>query len=69
MSTRIEAINLLDRLAVTETGEVISITDMFDDCGEWTEELDEVAAAVAGPSVNGLWFSIDATKYSSESTH
>ena len=49
----IEAINLHDRQALLTTGEVIPITELFDDEGDETDDPDEAVAFVAGRP--GLW--------------
>jgi hypothetical protein len=43
---RIEAINLGRRLALTDTGEQLPITDMFDEDGDRTDNPDKVVAVI-----------------------
>jgi LDH2 family malate/lactate/ureidoglycolate dehydrogenase len=43
---RIEAINLGRRLALTDTGEQLPITDMFDEDGDETDDPDKAVAVI-----------------------
>lgn len=43
---KIEAINLGRKLALTDDGVQLPITDMFDEDGDTTDDLDKVAAVV-----------------------
>jgi hypothetical protein len=60
--SEITAVNRSARLAVTDTGEVCEITNMFDRDGDETERSDEAVSAVAAlPS--GQWAAIDLTQF------
>ena len=43
---KIEAINLGKRLALTDDGQQLPITDMYDEDGDQTEDLDRVVAVI-----------------------
>lgn len=47
--------NLEKRLAVTESGETLTITNMFDEYGDETDDPDVCIAFVCGPTSQGLW--------------
>lgn len=52
----IEAINLVQRVALLDNGEVLVITRMFGGDGEDCEP-EEAISFVAGPDSNGKWYS------------
>lgn len=56
MTIYIEAVNLIARLVLTDTGHVYPITNFFDDYGDECEP-DEALQAVAG--ADGTWFTFD----------
>lgn len=52
----IEAINLVQRIALLDNGEILTITRMFDTAGDDCEPCDAVSF-VAGPDSLGVWYS------------
>ena len=55
------------RMAITEDGQTLPITNMFDadgdECddvdGDECDDVDDAVTCVAGPDKDGLWLSID----------
>ena len=46
-------------VAVTEDGQELPITNLFDQFGDDCADVDEAVSCVAGPDRDGLWLSID----------
>lgn len=59
----LDAINLRQRLALTEDQQVIPITNVLDAFGDETDNLDEAVAFVCGPTAEGHWISDDIATY------
>lgn len=57
--TEIACINLADRVAITEDGQNLPVTDMFDEYGDDCDAIEECVVCVAGPDSDGLWLTID----------
>lgn len=59
----LEAVNLRQRLALTETQEVVPITNLIDAFGDDTDIVEEAVAFVCGPTSEGHWISDDIATY------
>ena len=59
MSIEVACVNCAERAAITEDGQSLPITNLFDSNGEECEDVDEAVTAVAGPDKNGLWICIN----------
>ena len=55
----IALINLAQRTAITEDGQHLSVSDMFDEFGDDCDDIEDCVVCVAGPDTNGLWLTID----------
>lgn len=51
----IESINVKGRTAITNTGQAVPITNLFDGDGKETEDPEQALSFVAGSG--GIWFS------------
>ena len=47
------------RMVITEDGQTLPITNMFDADGDECDDVDDAVTCVAGPDKDGLWLSID----------
>lgn len=47
--------NFNKRQAVTESGETLTVTQMFDEYGDETDDPAECVVFVCGPTSQGLW--------------
>ena len=56
----VACVNCEKRVAITEDGQELPVTNLFDSDGDECEP-DEAVACVAGPDKDGLWLSIDLT--------
>jgi hypothetical protein len=65
----IESINLGRSLALTTTGEVVPITNMFDMDGDDTNDPAEAVAITAGPTASGEWLSDAVTNFNFNTKH
>lgn len=59
MSVEVACVNRSERVAITEDGQSLPITNLFDSYGEECDNVDEAVTAVAGPDKNGMWLCID----------
>lgn len=59
----LEAVNIRQRLALTEDQQVIPITNLIDAYGDETENPEEAVAFVCGPTMDGKWISDDIESY------
>ena len=59
----LDAVNLRQRMALTEDQQIIPITKILDQFGDETDDLDEAVAFVCGPTAEGHWFSDDIETY------
>lgn len=59
----LEAVNLRQRLALTEDQEVIPITNLIDAFGDETDKVEDAVAFVCGPTAKGHWISDDIATY------
>lgn len=57
--TEVSCVNLKERVAITEDGQSLPVTDMFDEWGDDCDDIEECAVCVAGPDSGGLWLTID----------
>lgn len=51
------AVHVANRLAVTDTGELLELTNLFDEFGEDTHDADRAVCAVGLSSAG--WFTVD----------
>lgn len=58
----IATINLARRIAITEDGQQLPVTDMFDEFGDDCDDIEECVVCVAGPDSTGMWLTIDFRK-------
>ena len=54
----VSMVNVFQRFAVLTTGEVLLLTNLLDDEGEETDNLDEAVSVVA-PMADGRWIAIN----------
>ncbi len=47
------------RMVITEDGQTLPITNMFDADGDECDDVDDAVTCVAGSDKDGLWLSID----------
>lgn len=59
----IVAINKFERIALTDSGEVLEITEMFDSDGDFTDDPEAALSGIA--PVSDKWVSIDFSKFDS----
>ena len=59
MTLEIACVNRALRVAVTEDGQELPVTNMFDGDGDETDDVDAAVTCVAGPDKDGLWLTID----------
>ena len=52
------AINVCDRLIVSDTGELVPIVDLLDEFGDICLQESEAVCVVCGPTVGGKWFCV-----------
>ena len=55
----IALINLAKRIAITEDGQHLAVSDMFNEFGDDCDDIEECVVCVAGPDINGVWLTID----------
>ena len=55
----ISAVNVSERIAVTEDGQHLPITNLMDEWGDETEDSGKAVFCVAGPDRHGMWVSVD----------
>lgn len=58
MTMEVAMINVARGVALTEDGQILPITNSYDEGGDDCD-LAEAVACVAGPDKDGLWLSID----------
>lgn len=58
----ISAINLSERLAMTDAGEICPIKTLLDEDGDETGDI-ETAVFAIGPLPDGMWFRCDVRYY------
>lgn len=58
----VKAVNRYKELAMLDNGELLRVTNWFDDDGQPCDSK-EAVACVAGPTDKGKWFSIDLTQF------
>jgi hypothetical protein len=49
------AVNLTQRIAVLDDGSTLPVAQLLDRYGRHTDDVEEAAAFVAGPTINGQW--------------
>ena len=54
----VSMVNVSQRFAVLTTGEVLQLTNLLDDEGEETDNLDDAVSVVA-PMADGRWIAIN----------
>jgi len=59
--TRPFSVLLRERVLIAPDGEFLPITNMFDDCGEDTDDVCLAFRVVAGPRQDGNWYVADTT--------
>lgn len=57
--TEVSCVNLKERIAITEDGQSLPVTDMFDEWGGDSNDIKECVVCVAGPDSAGKWLTID----------
>ncbi|MER9176344.1 hypothetical protein NKH72_22450 [Mesorhizobium sp. M0955] len=57
----IVAVHRTQRLAMTDSGQLLPITDFLDAEAAWTDDPAEAVSCVAGK--DGLWFAIDLKEF------
>lgn len=58
MTLEVAMINVTQGVALTEDGQILPITNSYDEDGDDCDPA-EAVACVAGPDKDGLWLSID----------
>jgi len=62
------AVNYTDKLVIFDDGSVSPITDMFDDDGEETDDM-EAATTVVCKSVDGQWWCVNLAEFERTPRH
>lgn len=68
-SRDIVAVNVASKLVITDDGEQLPITNMFDELGDDCFDDDEAVGVVAGPDKQGFWWSITLEDYIDKVAH
>lgn len=57
--SEISCVNCALKIAITEDGQSLPITNLIDSNGDECDDVDEAVTCVAGPDKDGMWRVID----------